>query len=119
MTHLYPPGDPPRPRQPESQLHIREGGYGAQMLSEQDLLEFDRGRLADWNQADQDRALANHRELFLNHLTIAKHLDFWHEHLDRHDGDDDFMAALCEVAAHLRHGDYLPDGVLYRETIGR
>jgi hypothetical protein len=92
------------------------------VLSEEQLLDFDRGRLAHWSQERQDAALTDHRELYLNHLAIAKHLDFWVTNLDSRPalegGDEDFIRALREVAAHLRQGDYLPDGVLYRETMG-
>jgi hypothetical protein len=85
------------------------------VLSEDQLLDFDRSRLASWSQERQHQALADHRELYLNHLTIAKHLDFWIGNLDAqpslHADQEEFIAALREVAAHLRQGDYLPDGV--------
>jgi hypothetical protein len=91
------------------------------VLSEEQLLDFDRSRLAGWSQEREDQALAEHRELFLNHLTIAMHLDFWIGNLDEqpslHADQEEFTSALREVAAHLRQGDYLPDGVLYRETM--
>jgi hypothetical protein len=92
------------------------------VLSEEQLLDFDRSRLASWSQQREDQALAEHHELYLNHLAIAKHLDFWignlHAQLSLHADREEFISGLREVAAHLRQGDYLPDGVLYRETMG-
>jgi hypothetical protein len=93
------------------------------VLNEEQLLDFDRNRLAGWSQDREDQALAEHRELYLNHLVIAKHLDVWVANLDAqpslHADQEEFSSALREVAAHLRQGDYLLDGVLYRETMGQ
>lgn len=76
-----------------------------------EALQFPTDNLAHFDQARIDRALTESPELYLNHLRIAKHLDSWSES-SAADDDADFAQALREVAAHLRQGDYLEDGIL-------
>lgn len=88
-------------------------------VSDDRLLDFDASRLVHWDTTDVKRLLAEYPELYRNHLGIAKLLDSW---VDRLDADDDgnnagFAQALREVAAHLRQGDLLPSGVLYRQLV--
>lgn len=90
------------------------------MLPDDVLLDFDRSRLADGDTLDPQRLLAQHGELYRNHLSIARWIEGWRE---RHVASDasgrrgeEFDAqnyALGEVAAHLRQGDFLPGGGLY------
>jgi len=90
------------------------------MLDEDALLDFDRSQLFGWSQEDEDRHLAEHRELFLNHLLIAKHLEVWAANLVEQElgGLDPqrkkgYVDALDAVAAHLRLGHYLPGGTFH------
>lgn len=78
-----------------------------------DHLKFPTDNLAHYDQERIDRVLAEAPDLYLNHLRIAKHLDSWSTGLDGED-DEDYSKALREVAAHLRQGDYLEDGILLR-----
>lgn len=91
-------------------------------FSVEDLLAFDRSKLAHPEQEPTDWALSNFRDLYLNHLVIARHLDRWAENLEEGFGlDAEFrrgvVHALREVAAHLRQADYVPSGTLYSDTV--
>lgn len=77
-----------------------------------DIFDFDTDELAAYNDAHIDAALKSEPTLYLNHLRIAKHIDGWVESLEADDDDPEYVKALRTVAAHLRQGDYLPDGVL-------
>ncbi len=86
-------------------------------LDEDQLLDFDRARLADWDGARAQRLLVEQPELYRNHLAIARGLQGWAERLeaDPSEGDDDFVRAICEIAAHLRQGDFIPGAAMYEE----
>jgi hypothetical protein len=94
-------------------------------LTDDDLLDFDYGRLAgDWTREDGERALAQHGEVYRAQLVAAHFAERWCEGelenrgilLDRR--LEGFEHALRDIAAHLRQGDFLPDGLLYREELG-
>lgn len=95
-------------------------------LTDSDLLDFDYGRLAgDWSRQDGERALAEHGEVCRAQLIAAHFAERWCEDVL---ADPGLMGAeelrtfehgLRDMAAHLRQGDFLPEGILYREEIAR
>lgn len=90
--------------------------------SDEELLDFDKERLANWEPERAERALGNENaDLYRNHLAVAKWIDQWVGNLQgsplRQGGDEDYVRALREVAAHLRQADLIPGGLLYEETI--
>lgn len=72
-------------------------------------LAFDQSQLAMYDPERVEELLATQRDLYLNHLRIAKSLDGWASRIDS-DGDPGFAEGLQEVAAHLRQGDYCEGG---------
>jgi len=84
-------------------------------LDEEALLNFDRSELLFWSQEEEDGRLAEHHDLFVNHLLVAKHLEFWASNLRlQHPGRfQNWVEPLLELAAHLRLGHYLPGGDFY------
>ena len=90
------------------------------MLPDDVLLDFDLSRLEDGDTLDPRALLAQHGDLYRNHLSIARWVEGWRE---RHVASgvserrsEEFDAqnyALGEIAAHLRQGDFLPGGGLY------
>ncbi len=81
-------------------------------LSDDQLLNFDKDRLAYANRTDFQRLLAEEPLIYRNHLAIALWLDGFAEGAEEHERDRDFTKALREVAANLRQGDLLPNGIL-------
>jgi len=93
------------------------------MFDEDALLNFDRSQIFDWDQKRQDELLAgDHRELYLNHLLIAKNLEAWAARMlegpmasrgnpVRNKG---YVQALDDIAAFLRKGYYVPGGTFSR-----
>lgn len=88
------------------------------------MFEFDRERLADFDEDRISEALAAHPELYLNHLRMAEHITGWAKRLERENQDGaagglfdytQFIEALREVAAHLRQADWVPGGGFARE----
>ncbi|MEU0236772.1 hypothetical protein ABZ234_03710 [Nocardiopsis sp. NPDC006198] len=81
--------------------------------SDEELLDFDKERLAAWEPKRVENVLIGEDgDLYRNHLVIAKWLDQWAEGLPE-EGDEDYRQALREVGAHLRQADLVPGGVLY------
>jgi hypothetical protein len=89
------------------------------------LLDFDKSRMANWDDARAAGLLAGQRDLYRNHLVVARWICGW---ADRMEEDQDagpperlesFVLALREVAAHLRQGDLVPGGILYEDEISR
>lgn len=93
------------------------------MLSDDELLNFDRSRLAD--PADERQLLATHGDTYRAQLVAARWIDGWRERMADGQGlvrpDEQYSAgvdyALREVVAHLRQGDFVPGGPLYDEEI--
>lgn len=87
-----------------------------------DIFDFDTEKLADYNPDRIERVLLDHPGVYVNHLFIADHLAEWSSRLS--DGalerDSDFnrgyAKALREVAAHLRQGDYVPNGAFMEDV---
>lgn len=81
------------------------------------LLDFDTTLLAGYEPATTERALREHREMFANHLAIARWVQDWADRLEPEtdiEGNEHFIRALREIAAHLRQADFLPGGPLLR-----
>ena len=89
------------------------------MISDEDLLDFDTARLAGMTTGRTPRKLLYlHGDLYRHQLVMARHLELWarrQSEVRLTEFQDGFMDALTDIAAHLRQGDYLPDGKLYRE----
>ena len=85
------------------------------------IFDFDPSNLADFNAARLNRALTEHPAIMLNHLRIATALSGWADRLEEDETgfgqkhDEGYVSALREVTAHLRQGDYLPDGPMLQE----
>jgi hypothetical protein len=94
-----------------------EEGAGPMALADEELFDFDKSRLADWDEERASSALRQAPDLYRNHLTIAKWIDAWINRMERdssleREQAEGFVAALGEVAAHLRQTDFLPFGSL-------
>lgn len=97
------------------------------MLPDDDLLDFDVEDFEDFDEGVARELLAGpHADLYRNHLVIAKATDDWRAQLveatrgmriDR-SHQDGFFQALGEMAALLRLGEFLPDGVSFLDAIG-
>jgi hypothetical protein len=99
-------------------------------LSDDDLLNFDADRLAAFDQGRARETLAGqHGAAYRAQLVAAHWIEGWRQRTlayeaqfpdearapQRAEGWDD---ALREVVAHLRQGDLIPGGVLYRDESG-
>ncbi|MFJ5638657.1 hypothetical protein [Streptomyces sp. NPDC093223] len=93
-------------------------------MSDEQLLDFDKERLADWNEERAARALAGEDgALYRNHLAIAQWIDGWVERMapDVSDASSPefergYIQGIREVAAHLRQTDLLPDGIILKNA---
>ena len=87
-------------------------------LTDAELFDFDKNRLAHWDEARVAEALEEFPELYRNHLTIAIWMQGWAERLEE-DADSEFARgyarAVREVTAHLRQADLVPGGALLLE----
>lgn len=86
------------------------------------LLDFDKARLADFDEDRTKRNLAAHGEAFRSQLAAAIWIDGWRERFkdraapeEERSFADGVDYALREVVAHLRQGDLLPNGALIRD----
>lgn len=88
--------------------------------TDEQLLDFDKNRLAHWNPADAEQALAGEQaDLYRNHLTIALWIDGVAEQFEEGefaenptDFNSGYLEGIRTIAAHLRQADLLPTGVL-------
>ncbi|MFF9638839.1 hypothetical protein ACF1D2_30200 [Streptomyces bacillaris] len=87
--------------------------------SDEELLDFDKTGLEDWDEARSQAALdGQDAAVYRNHLHIAMHLDQWVQREgERPKGSSEeeshsagFVHALEELAAHFRQTYYLPEG---------
>lgn len=92
-------------------------------LTDEDLFDFDQGRLAHFDLESAEGKLAEHGNAFRAQLVAARWIEGWRERMQEDEGSlqsedwrDGFDSALREVAAHLRQGDLIPGGVLHDET---
>ena len=96
-------------------------------MTDDDLLRFDYGRLAGhWTQADGKKALAEYGETYRAQLVAAHFAESLCEGMLNKPGAtfstdylEGFEHGLRDMTAHLRQGDLLPGGILYREEINR
>lgn len=113
-------------------------------MTDDELLTFDYKRLAGneppveedvlaglhdtWTRGDAEKALEAHGEVYRAQLVAAHFAERWcveqlaHERETPTGRSADYLAgfeeALRDMAAHLRKGDLLPEGVLYRHEMG-
>jgi hypothetical protein len=93
-------------------------------LTDDELLDFDQTRLADYDPVKAERSLAEHGNAFRYQLVAARQIEQWADRADVRTVTNDerftdgLVDALRDVAAHLRQGDYLPGSLLYEETVG-
>ncbi len=94
-------------------------------LTDDELLDFDKQRMANFDKSRSEALLGEQRELYRNHLIVARWICGWADRLeeDPESGPSDklesFVLALREVAAHLRQGDLVPGGILYEDELSR
>jgi hypothetical protein len=95
-------------------------------LTDDELLDFDEKRLAEYDPVKVERALAEHGDAFRYQLVAARQIEQWADADDASMSSptadakwiDGHRSALRDVAAHLRQGDHLPGGALYDKTVG-
>jgi hypothetical protein len=92
-------------------------------MTDEELLDFDYSRLASGLTAGQARELlAEHGEVYRAQLVAARFAEGWCERLLEsgrmaEEAHNAYEHALRDMAAHMRQGDLLPGGVLYREEM--
>lgn len=95
------------------------------MLTDDDLLDFDRDRLSDGDTVDPPALLDRHGDVYRAQLIAARWVSGWGDRRDAQEPmvpsegtyDDGYTQALREIAAHLRQGDFVAGGVLYEEEM--
>ncbi|TXL91591.1 hypothetical protein [Streptomyces sp. IB2014 016-6] len=92
-------------------------------MNDEQLLNFDKERLAHWDEERAARALSGaNSAIYRNHLEIAQWIDGWIERMEEGDvgrrtpeHQSGLVAGVREIAAHLRQADFVPDGDLLRD----
>ncbi len=94
-------------------------------LSDDQLLEFDAGQYASYDEAKAREALAGeHGDAYRAQLVAARWIEGWRRRTLAGEpaGSEDWVngwdEALSEVVAHLRQGDLIPGGILYTDATG-
>ncbi|ROR89337.1 hypothetical protein [Nocardioides aurantiacus] len=80
-----------------------------------EIFKFTTDNLSDYNEVRIAQTLRDHPAVYVNHLEIAAWIEGWTERLrERSDegSNEDYIKALREVMAHLRQGDFVPNGPL-------
>ena len=97
-------------------------------LSDNELLNFDATKLGLADAGDARRLLREHGDVFRAQLVAARWIDGYRERrakdsVSRIGSDSRFEAGaedtLRDIAAHLRQGDFLPGGRLYKDETRR
>lgn len=72
---------------------------------------FDFPDYTTYSPEQASKALAEHPDLYINHLTLAAHLDQWADRVENPSSPQmfGFVDALRDVSAHLRQADYMPE----------
>lgn len=104
------------------------GGRDPFPLSDQELFDFNAALMGDYSDEKAHVDLEKYGDAFRLQLVAALHLDSWAARLQ----EDDALArrldekeirgwvnALQNVAALLRQGYYLPDGLHFEEVVRR
>ena len=98
-------------------------------LTDDQLLEFDAGTYASYDEAKaRDTLASEHGDAYRAQLVAARWMEGWRRRTldedlastgerseDWVEGWDD---ALSEVVGHLRQGDLIPGGILYTDATG-
>jgi hypothetical protein len=94
-------------------------------LSDDQLLDFDAGVYASYDEAKARDALAGeHGDSYRAQLVAARWIEGWRRRTlaEEPTGSEDWVKgwdeALSEVVAHLRQGDLIPGGILYTDATG-
>jgi hypothetical protein len=98
-------------------------------LTDDQLLDFDAARYASYDEAKARETLAGeHGDAYRAQLVAARWIDGWRLRTLAEDQagaagrSEDWVQgwdeALSEVVAHLRQGDLIPGGILYRDASG-
>lgn len=90
-------------------------------LSDDQLLDFDASRLADYDPKRARRTLEEHGDVYRAQLVAAHWIDYWAKGVlgsgsNSPEWRAGFEYAMREIAAHLRQGDLVPEGTLYEQT---
>jgi hypothetical protein len=94
-------------------------------LSDDQLLDFDAGQYASYDEAKARDALSGeHGAAYRAQLVAARWIEGWRRRTlaEEATGSEDWIRgwdeALSEVVAHLRQGDLIPGGILYTDATG-
>jgi hypothetical protein len=94
-------------------------------LSDDQLLAFDSGQYATYDEDNARQALAGeHGDAYRAQLVAARWIEGWRQRTLAEDpaGSEDWVngwdEGLSEVVAHLRQGDLIPGGILYTDATG-
>jgi hypothetical protein len=92
-------------------------------LTDDQLLEFDAGQYASYDEARAREALAGeHGDAYRAQLVAARWIEGWRRRTlaEGPAGSEDWVKGwdegLSEVVAHLRQGDLIPGGILYTDA---
>jgi hypothetical protein len=98
-------------------------------LSDDQLLDFDAGMYASYDEAKARETLASeHADAYRAQLVAARWIEGWRRRTLAEDPvasgarSEDWVQGwddgLREVVAHLRQGDLIPGGILYTDATG-
>jgi hypothetical protein len=92
----------------------------AEFPPDEELLDFDPTRYAEWDRATADRLLVEEPVLYRNHLAIALWIEQWADRAEKDPAADlgeDFhegqQVVFLHIIAHLRQGDFIPGHGIY------
>jgi hypothetical protein len=94
-------------------------------LSDDQLLDFDSGQYASYDEGKARDALAGgNGDAYRAQLVAARWIEGWRRRTlaEGPSGSEDWVRgwdeALSDVVAHLRQGDLIPGGILYTDATG-
>jgi hypothetical protein len=94
-------------------------------LTDDQLLDFDAGRYASYDEGRARETLAGENgDAYRAQLVAARWIEGWRRRTLGQEpaGSEDWIKgwdeALSEVVAHLRQGDLIPGGILYTDATG-
>ena len=94
-------------------------------LTDDQLLDFDAGTYASYDEAKARDALAGENgDAYRAQLVAARWIEGWRRRTlaEEPSGSEDWVRGwdegLSEVVAHLRQGDLIPGGILYTDATG-